>query len=99
MQKVCYYNIQKKKYGWSAPDMDFYYVDNTTCCIMSIAKDKTLYSIDLQDMVSDKIISSKQYNSIKRFDGQKGTIKDLDIIKQLAKKLKIKLKEHKDVKV
>ena len=86
MQKICYYNKHDEDFGWVG-------LDNTTCCIMSIADDKTVYSVDLDIMEINKRISHEQLASIRRFDSGKGTTEDFNVIKQLANKLNIKLEE------
>ena len=99
MQKVCYYNIHDEKFAWGSKSPDVFYIDNTTCCIMSIVENRQVYLVDLSTMVIDGIISKSQFDSIVKFDSGKGTTDDFNIIKLLAKKFNVVLKKKKQNEV
>lgn len=91
--KECYYieNTRSVYYGfsWYLPDVA---KDTPACkCIMAVDKGKTIGMDELNELLTRRTITNEEYNAIRTFDNQCGTIDDLKIIEALAKRLKVKL--------
>jgi len=89
--KTCYYKENMGKpyfgYGW-------YLIGSNTpaCkCIMAVAESKTLGMDGLNELLTRRTITAEEYSAIRNFDNRDGTVDDLKIIKELAKKVKVKL--------
>ncbi len=90
--KICYYvdyNYERAyiRFGWYLTSSD-----SPTCkCIMSVAEGKTIETNELNELLARRTITLEEYNAIRNFDGKDGTTDDLKTIKELAKKVKVKL--------
>lgn len=88
MTKTCYYVEKEGRFRWYLPDDK----DTPACkCIMSVAEGKTVQLNELNRLFYDGVITDKELDSIYRFDGRRGLDKDLEIIKKLAKRIKVEL--------
>lgn len=89
--KTCYYkeNLSKPYFGlgWYLPG------ENTPACkcIMAVAEGKNIGMPELNELLTRRTITPEEYNAIRNFDNRDGTVDDLRIILELAKKVKVKL--------
>lgn len=95
--KECYYvelndgdcPISHFEFGWYLPSI---VIDTPACkCIMAVAEGKTIDMNELNEFLTRRTITPKEYHAIRNFDNLEGTINDLKVIEKLAKKVKVKL--------
>lgn len=82
-QKVCEVKKWDDRYTWNGCALNN--------CVMSVALDKQISTINLHELIEDKKLTRQQYDSIRKFDVHDGDEYDLKIIKDLASTLKIKI--------
>ncbi len=87
-QKICYYTKKKYGFAWYLPSA----TDSPACkCIMAIDQGMTVTMDALNDLWHNRIITNEEWNAVCAFDGRTGSMDNLETIKNLANKLKIKM--------
>jgi len=89
--KTCYYIEQTGTpyygFGWYLTPS----ISPAHKCIMAVAEGKTIDMNELNELLTRRTITPEEYRAIRNFDNRDGTVDDLETIKELAKKVKVKL--------
>jgi len=86
--KTCYYKKEDGEFSWWLPE----WTDTPACkCIMSVAEGRTLQLNKLNRLHKKGALTMEELLAIRAFDWEHGEDIDLEAIKKLAKRVKVKL--------
>lgn len=86
--KTCYYEKEDGTFGWHLEG----WTDTPACkCIMSVAAGKIVQLDALNKLRDDGVITPDELHAIYAFDAIHGKDDDFEIIKKLAKRVKVEL--------